>query len=89
MRSVRKGPNNEASFQQALLSSLEFTWETGEESSTDLKQDIDMINKIRRNLVRWLKPKSMCKPRQFRVFPGRPPRKVLQLRGGSRSTSAF
>lgn len=52
MRSVRKGPDTEASFQPALLRSLEFALETGQESLTDLKHDVDMIDKIHRNLVR-------------------------------------
>lgn len=47
------------SFQYAVLRSLGFILKT-EESLTDLKQDVDMIVKIHRTMVRWQKPKSMC-----------------------------
>lgn len=46
IRSVREGPDHEVSIQSALLRSLEFILKTGEESLTELKQDVDMISKI-------------------------------------------
>lgn len=58
VRSVRVGPDHEVSIQSALLRSWEFILKR-EESLTELKQDVDMISKICRSMVRWQNPKSM------------------------------
>lgn len=60
VRSVREGPDHEVSIPSALLRSLEFILKTGEEWLTELKQDVDMISKICRSMVRWQNPKSLC-----------------------------